>query len=53
MTKMIYNISNLSYTDRLKALGLHSLERHRCRGDMMDIFKWKKGINKGDIGEVL
>ena len=52
MTKIIHGISNLSYNDRLKALGLHSLERRRCRGDMIEVFKWKKGINKGYIGEV-
>ena len=53
MTKMIHNVSHLEYPDRLKALGLHSLERRRCRGDMIEVFKWKNGINKGDISEVL
>ena len=53
MTKMIPNVRHLEYPDRLKALGLHSLERRRCRGDMIEFFKWKKGINKGDISEVL
>ena len=49
---MIHNIRHLEYPDRLKALDLHSLERRRCRGDKMEVFKWKKGINKGDINEV-
>ena len=53
MTKMIHNVRHLEYPDRLKALGLHSLERRRCRGDMIEVFKWKEGINKGDINEVL
>ena len=53
MTKVIHNVRHLEYPDRLKALGLHSLERRRCKGDMIKVFEWKEGINKGDIGEVL
>ena len=53
MTKMIHNIRNLPYEERLKRLNLHSLERRRVRGDMIEVFKWFKGINKGDINRVL
>ena len=53
MTKMIHNIRNLSYEDRLRKLNLHSLERRRTRGDMIEVFKWFNGINKGDINRVL
>ena len=53
MTKMIHNIRNLPYEDRLRELGLHSLERRRLRGDMIEVFKWVAGINKGDINDVL
>ena len=53
MTKMICNIRNLPYDERLKKLGLHSLERRRTRGDMIEVFKWSKGFNKSDITEVL
>ena len=28
-------------------------ERRRMRGDMIEVFKWMKGINKGDLNEVL
>ena len=38
MTKMIPNVRHLEYPGRLKALGLHSLERRRCRGDMIEFF---------------
>ena len=48
MTKMIQGQRNLTYKDRLKRLNLHSLER-RARGDMIEVFKWVKGINKGNI----
>ena len=53
MTKMIPGLRNLPYQDRLKKLNLHSLERRRVRGDMIEVFKWVKGINKGDIDKVL
>ena len=53
MTKMIPGLRNLPYQDRLKKLDLHSLERRRVRGDMIEVFKWVKGINKGDIDKVL
>ena len=53
MTKMIQGLKNLSYEERLKRLNLHSLERRRARGDMIEVFKWVKGINKGDISQVL
>ena len=53
MTKMIHEVRNLSYENRLKRLNLHSLERRRVRGDLIEVFKWMKGINKGDISRVL
>ena len=53
MTKMIPGKRNLSYKDRLKLLYLHSQERRRTRGDMIEVFKWVKGINKGSIDQVL
>jgi len=40
MSNMIHSIRNLSYEDRLKSLKLHSLERCRVRGDMIEMFKW-------------
>ena len=53
MTKMIQGLKKFSYEERLKRLNLHSLERRRARGDMIEVFKWVKGINKGDINQVL
>ena len=32
---------------------LHSLERRRVRGNLIEVFKWVKGFNKGDVGNVL
>ena len=52
MSKMIQGLRNLPYKDSLKCLNFHSLER-RARGDMVEVFKWVKGINKGNIDQVL
>ena len=53
MTKMIQGMRNLPYKDRLNRLNLHSLERRRARGDMIEVYKWVKGINKGHIDQVI
>ena len=52
MTKMIEGIRNFSFEKRLKLLKLHSLERRRIRSDLIELFKWVKGFNKGDVGKV-
>ena len=52
MTKMIHGIRSLDYKDRLKRLQLHSLETRRLRGDLIEVYKWVKGFNKGDISKV-
>ena len=51
MNKIIQGLRNLHYKDRLKRLNLHSLERRRARGDMIEVFKWVKGINKENIDQ--
>ena len=53
MTKMIHGLRNLPYSERLKSLNLHSLERRRTRGDLIEVFKWMKGFNKGDVNKIL
>ena len=52
MTKMIQRIRNFSYESKLKLLELHSLERRRVRGDLIEVFKWVMGSDKGDLGKI-
>ena len=43
-TKMLPNLSDLSYPDRLRKLKLPSLKFRRLRGDMIEVFKIVTGI---------
>ena len=45
-TRLIPGLARLSDEERLKETGLHTLERRRLRGDMMEIFKIMKGKDK-------
>jgi len=38
-TKMVYGLKDTAYDDRLKFLGLLSLENRRLRGDLIEVFK--------------
>ena len=47
-TKLVSGISHLSYSERLRALGLPSLEYRRERADVIQVYKILHDIDKVD-----
>jgi ribonucleases P/MRP protein subunit RPP40 len=52
-TKMIKEIKNLSYEERLVKTNLTTLDDRRTRGDLIEVFKMIKGISNVDYREFL
>ena len=48
-TKMVIELRGLEYEDRLRELGITDLETRRKRGDLLQIYKIKKGFELVDL----
>ena len=51
-THLVKSVSHLGYADRLKTLGLPTLEYRRERGDMIQVYKIVNNIDKVDKSKV-
>ena len=47
-TKMVYGFNDLTYEQRLRRLGITTLETRRLRGDVIEDFKIIKDFDKVD-----
>jgi len=52
-TKLVRGLKDKSYEDRLRILGITSLEERRNRGDLIQVFRIVKGFDKVDLGTFL
>ena len=44
-TKMVYGFNDLTYEQRLRRLNITTLDTHRIRGDLIEVFKIVKGTD--------
>ena len=51
-TRMIPGMVGLTYDERLRILGLYSLEFRRLRGDLIETYKIMNGLDRVDVGKL-
>ena len=47
-TRMLPGVEGISYEERLEKVGLFSLERRRLRGDLIEVCKIMRGMDRVD-----
>jgi len=52
-TKLVQGLKYKQYGDRLKLLGITSLQKRRIRGDLIQVFRIVKGFDTVDFGAFL
>jgi ribonuclease P/MRP protein subunit RPP40 len=52
-TRWVLGLRGVPYEDRLKRLGLYSLQRRRLRGDLMEVYKMLNGLSGVPPGALL
>ncbi|XP_055489927.1 uncharacterized protein LOC129696245 [Leucoraja erinacea] len=52
LNRMLPGFQQLSYRERLNKLGLYSLERRMLRGDLIEVFKMMRGIDRVDVDKL-
>ena len=52
-TKMVPELRDLTYEERLKIMELPTLESRRERGDLISVYKMVNGLDDGVDGEIL
>ena len=52
-TRMVHSTRHLNYSDRLRELGLPSLQYRRARADLIEVYKILNGIDKCDKKKVI
>ena len=50
-TKLVPTLNDLPYEERLKALDLHTLDKRRERGDLIETFRMLKSLERVDSGK--
>ncbi len=51
-TKLVKNIQDKRYTERMRELGIPSLQYRRLRCDMIEVYKILTGVDKADKAQL-